>query len=57
MLNFALNAECYFQSSALLTSLPVWENVAFGLMAARRISRSEALDIAIARLEEVELSA
>ncbi len=52
-----LRAQCgmLFQSSALFDSLPVWENVAFGLMAARRISRSEALDIAIARLEEVEL--
>ena len=52
-----LRAECgmLFQSSALFDSLPVWENVAFGLMAAGRISRAEALDIAIARLEEVEL--
>ncbi len=31
-----------FQNGALFDSLPVWENVAFGLMARQRIRRSEA---------------
>ena len=44
-----------FQSSALFDSLPVWENVAFGLLATGRCNRREALEIAIERLAEVEL--
>jgi phospholipid/cholesterol/gamma-HCH transport system ATP-binding protein len=38
-----------FQNGALFDSLPVWENVAFGLLAQRRTSRREAR----ARAEEV----
>ncbi|KAA5612353.1 ABC transporter ATP-binding protein [Rhodovastum atsumiense] len=38
-----------FQNGALFDSLPVWENVAFGLLAQRRVSRHEAR----ARAEEV----
>jgi phospholipid/cholesterol/gamma-HCH transport system ATP-binding protein len=38
-----------FQNGALFDSLPVWENVAFGLLAQRRASRAEAR----ARAEEV----
>ena len=52
---FRAGCGMLFQSSALFDSLPVWENVAFGLMAAGRVSRTEALDLAITRLEEVEL--
>lgn len=45
-----------FQGAALFDSLPVWENVAFGLLAERKVSREEALDIAIEKLRRVGLS-
>jgi phospholipid/cholesterol/gamma-HCH transport system ATP-binding protein len=44
-----------FQGSALFDSLPVWENVAFGLLAQKRVSRTEARDIAVAKLAQVGL--
>lgn len=44
-----------FQGGALFDSLPVWENVAFGLMARRDLGRDEARDIAIANLRKVGL--
>lgn len=44
-----------FQGGALFDSLPVWENVAFGLMAAGTISRSDAKDIALEKLRSVGL--
>lgn len=44
-----------FQGGALFDSLPVWENVAFGLMAAKKAGRSEAKDIAINKLAQVGL--
>ena len=51
-----------FQNAALFDSLPVWENVAFGLLQgdykenqAKRISRQAAMDIAISKLELVGL--
>ncbi|MGB0681793.1 MAG: ABC transporter ATP-binding protein [Magnetovibrionaceae bacterium] len=46
-----------FQGAALFDSLPVWENVAFGLLAEKRCSRSEAKDRAVERLNSVGLSA
>lgn len=46
-----------FQGGALFDSLPVWENVAFGLIQGRRMKRREAMDIAIHRLKDVGLSA
>ena len=57
-----------FQNAALFDSLPVWENVAFGLLQgdhkedhkenqAKRISRQAAMDIAISKLELVGLGA
>ncbi|MEX2450171.1 MAG: ATP-binding cassette domain-containing protein [Rhodospirillales bacterium] len=46
-----------FQSAALFDSLPVWENVAFGLLAQKKVSRAEAKDIAVAKLAQVGLSA
>ena len=53
-----------FQNAALFDSLPVWENVAFGLLQgdykenqAKRISRQAAIDIAISKLELVGLGA
>jgi phospholipid/cholesterol/gamma-HCH transport system ATP-binding protein len=46
-----------FQNAALFDSLPVWENVAFGLMARGRISRAEARARADAVLAQVGLAA
>src|ERR1041384_2233177 len=39
-----------FQDAALFDSLPVWENVAFGLIQGRGMARSRARDIAIQTL-------
>ena len=44
-----------FQGSALFDSLPSWENVAFGLLAQKRVNRAEAREIAIAKLAQVGL--
>ena len=44
-----------FQGGALFDSLPVWENVAFGLLARRKLNRDHAQDIAIAKLAQVGL--
>ncbi len=46
-----------FQGSALFDSLPVWENVAFGLLQREHLSRAEAKDRAIATLAKVGLAA
>jgi phospholipid/cholesterol/gamma-HCH transport system ATP-binding protein len=46
-----------FQNGALFDSLPVWENVAFGLLARRRISRRQARDHAASALADVGLDA
>ena len=46
-----------FQGSALFDSLPVWENVVFGLLAEKRVTRAEARDIATAKLAQVGLGA
>jgi phospholipid/cholesterol/gamma-HCH transport system ATP-binding protein len=46
-----------FQGAALFDSLPVWENVAFGLIQGRGMSRSKAKDIAIQKLAKVGLGA
>jgi phospholipid/cholesterol/gamma-HCH transport system ATP-binding protein len=46
-----------FQGSALFDSLPVWQNVAFGLMQGKRMERQQARKIAIAKLAQVGLSA
>ncbi len=45
-----------FQGAALFDSLPVWENVAFGLMKAHGVKRREAREIAIDKLSRVGLS-
>lgn len=45
-----------FQGGALFDSLPVWENIAFGLMAEGKATRSEAMEIAIENLRSVGLS-
>jgi len=44
-----------FQGSALFDSLPVWENVAFGLIQGRNVARHKARDIAIEKLAQVGL--
>ena len=44
-----------FQGGALFDSLPVWENVAFGLIQGRGMSRAKARDIAIEKLAKVGL--
>lgn len=46
-----------FQGAALFDSLPVWENVAFGLMASRKIERAAARERAIENLKKVGLNA
>ncbi|MDX6751386.1 ABC transporter ATP-binding protein [Geminicoccaceae bacterium 1502E] len=46
-----------FQGAALFDSLPVWENVAFGLLAARKLPRGEARARAIEVLGRVGLPA
>ncbi|MEZ5904716.1 MAG: ATP-binding cassette domain-containing protein [Geminicoccaceae bacterium] len=45
-----------FQGAALFDSLPVWENVSFGLMAAERTERPQARERAIQTLAKVGLS-
>ncbi len=44
-----------FQGGALFDSLPVWENVAFGLIEGGRVPRSEAKKIALEKLAQVGL--
>jgi len=46
-----------FQGAALFDSLPVWENVAFGLIQGRGMKKKQARDIAIEKLAKVGLSA
>ena len=44
-----------FQNSALFDSLPVWENVAFGLIQGRGMNRGKAREIALEKLAKVGL--
>ena len=44
------------QGGALFDSLPVWENVAFGLIQGRGMARAKARDIAIEKLAKVGLT-
>ena len=44
-----------FQGAALFDSLPVWENVAFGLIQGRGVERKRAKEIAIEKLAKVGL--
>jgi len=46
-----------FQGGALFDSLPVWENVAFGLIQGKGMNRKEARDIAVEKLRAVGLPA
>jgi phospholipid/cholesterol/gamma-HCH transport system ATP-binding protein len=45
-----------FQNGALFDSLPVWENVAFGLIEGEGMDRGEAREIAIEKLRRVGLN-
>ena len=45
-----------FQGGALFDSLKIWENVAFGLIHAKKMNRDEARDIAIQKLKQVGLA-
>ena len=45
-----------FQGGALFDSLPVWENVAFGLIQGHGVPRAKARDIAIRKLAKVGLT-
>jgi phospholipid/cholesterol/gamma-HCH transport system ATP-binding protein len=55
----AVNARIgmLFQNAALFDSLPVWENVAFGLIQGQRMKRAPAKEIAIEKLAQVGLGA
>jgi phospholipid/cholesterol/gamma-HCH transport system ATP-binding protein len=44
-----------FQSAALFDSLPVWENVAFGLLHIKKLGRAEAKERAVTTLAQVGL--
>ena len=44
-----------FQGAALFDSLPVWENVAFGLIHGKKENRKNARDIAVQKLQQVGL--
>jgi len=44
-----------FQGAALFDSLPVWENIAFGLISGRGMNRKEAKEIALRKLSAVGL--
>ena len=46
-----------FQGSALFDSLPVWENVAFGLLAQKKVTRAQGRELAEAKLAQVGLGA
>lgn len=46
-----------FQGAALFDSLPVWENVAFGLVQGERMDRAQAKEIALEKLAAVGLEA
>jgi len=44
-----------FQGAALFDSLPVWENVGFGLIQSKRMNRKKAREVAIENLRKVGL--
>ena len=45
-----------FQGAALFDSIPVWENVAFGLIQGKKVGKKEAREIAYEKLSSVGLS-
>ncbi len=56
-LRFFQRIGMLFQGAALFDSLPVWENVAFGLIQGHNTPRKEAHDIAIETIRKVGLAA
>lgn len=46
-----------FQGGALFDSMKIWENIAFGLIQAKKMNRDDAHKIAIEKLKQVGLSA
>ena len=46
-----------FQGGALFDSIPVWQNVAFGLIQGKKMDKAEARNIAIEKLQAVGLGA
>jgi phospholipid/cholesterol/gamma-HCH transport system ATP-binding protein len=46
-----------FQGGALFDSIPIWQNVAFGLIQAKGMNRSDAKEIAVKKLQSVGLGA
>ncbi|MFN7902033.1 MAG: ABC transporter ATP-binding protein [Holosporales bacterium] len=54
----AINANIgmLFQGAALFDSLPVWQNVSFGLMQGKKLPRKEAKEVATETLRKVGLS-
>ena len=46
-----------FQGGALFDSLPVWENVAFALLARKQVEREHAREVAVGKLAQVGLGA
>lgn len=49
------NFGMLFQGGALFDSMPVWENIAFGLIQGRGVTRKEAKGIALEKLKAVNL--
>ncbi|MDP9138057.1 MAG: ATP-binding cassette domain-containing protein, partial [Pseudomonadota bacterium] len=47
---FLARAGMLFQGAALFDSLPVWQNVAFGLIQGKQMQRKEAREIAVHKL-------
>lgn len=54
-MQFMAKCGMLFQGGALFDSLPVWENVAFGLISGKRMPRLQAKEIAIEKLAQVGL--
>jgi phospholipid/cholesterol/gamma-HCH transport system ATP-binding protein len=50
------NIGMLFQGAALFDSLPVWQNVSFGLMQGQKLPRKQAKEIAIETLRKVGIS-
>ncbi len=46
-----------FQGGALFDSIPVWQNVAFGLIQGKKMNKAEAKEIAVEKLKAVGLGA
>ena len=53
--DYMLKIGMLFQGAALFDSLPVWENVAFGLIQGRHMKRSQAREVAMEKLARVGL--